>query len=231
MRFSGQKPQNSRAQRANLLCASTVSMGQAATCEWWQPALRAARGKSRKSTQKQLQRELVIYMCMCIYVYIHNYLIISSYFIHRISGASETPALRDSPIGDQNAQRELNEHKNMAHNEGKPQHLVCCYCFTYILHCDMLLSMYMLYVYIYIFIYTRCNYIYICMFVCYIYICLLYIYIYLLYIYVCYICIYMYICSVTYVHLGKISMVSLAKAPSCLLSCQRVQILRPAWHG
>ena len=70
MRFSGQQPQNSRAQRANLLCASTVSTGQAATCEWWQPALRAPK-KSRKSTQKQLQRELVIYMCMCVYIYIY----------------------------------------------------------------------------------------------------------------------------------------------------------------
>jgi hypothetical protein len=55
----------------------------------------------------------IYYIYIHLYIYIHNYLIISSYFIHRISGASETPALRDSPIGDQNAQRELNGHKNM----------------------------------------------------------------------------------------------------------------------
>ena len=155
------------------------------------PALRAARGKSRKSTQKQLQRELVIYMCMCIYIYIHNYLIISSYFIHRISGASETPALRDSPIGDQNAQRELNEHKNMPtmkenHNIWYVVTVLHTY---YIVICYYLCTCYM-YIYIYLFIHVVIIYIYM-------YVCLLYIYIFVCYIYILVIYIYVFIYAYT----------------------------------
>ena len=177
MRFSGQKPQNSRAQRANLLCASTVSMGQAATCEWWQPALRAARGKSRKSTQKQLQRELVIYMCMCIYIYIHMcidiyYIYIYIYiFIYIIIWSFHHISSTEYLVLQRHRRWEIHPSVIRTLNESWmgiktcPQWrktttsgmLLLFYCiklYIYILHCDMLLSMYMLCIYIYIYLYT-----------------------------------------------------------------------------
>ena len=121
---------------------------------------------------------------MCIYIYIHNYLIISSYFIHRISGASETPALRDSPIGDQNAQRELNEHKNMPTMKENHNiwYVVTVLHIYYIVICYYLCTCYM-YIYIYLFIHVVIIYIYVCLFVIYIFVC--YIYILVIYIYIC----------------------------------------------